>query len=375
MKLEIFARGIGEICSRTPVASGRPLRWTIIANPTAGGFTIKSRWKKQLAALTASVEKSKEKNPLRSAGAEPSKTAAEMDAGDGSLGSLGMVPTTGRGHASQIVSSLLEEAAASRGSFESASPYYVVIIAGGDGTSLEALTVLYHADPAIRSNFVIIRLPMGTGNDGSDAWELDDALDLLIEPVKVDYRKALTLTTSTAGKGPFLAFNILSLGVDAFVTHMTNKMKGSMPGDSYKLWVDIASLLYDLIYKVRPIEVKAFEKGKEVLSFHEAALLTAMGESGHRTYGSHKHILPDDRNACIVRQMPLLKKVIFKERFNTGSHVGQPEALLCNADKIEFRYDQPILAQMDGETVRLEPVDFPVSITLSDPAIPVLKRV
>jgi diacylglycerol kinase family enzyme len=374
MKLEIFARGIGEICSRAPIASGRPLRWTIIANPTAGGFTIKSRWKKQLAALTASVEKSK-KNPLRTAGAEPSQTAKEMDAGDGSLGALGMIPTKGRGHAAEIVTSLLQEAESNQKKSDEAAPYYVIIVAGGDGTSLEVLTVLYHASPVVRSNFVIIRLPMGTGNDGSDAWELDDALDLLIEPAHIEYRKALILTTSTKTKGPFLAFNILSLGVDAFVTHMTNKMKGSMPGDSYKLWVDIASLMYDLLYKVRPMEIKAFDKGKEVTSFYGKTLLTAVGESGHRTYGSHKHILPDDRNVCILRQMPLLKKVIFKERFNTGTHAGQPEATLFNADKIEFRYDTPILAQMDGETVRLEPEDFPVSITLSDPVIPVLKRI
>jgi diacylglycerol kinase family enzyme len=378
MKLEIFAREIGSICSRTPVASGRPLRWTIIANPTAGGFTIKSRWKKQLAALYASAEKSK-KNPLRNEGAEPSQTAREMDAGDGTLGALGMIPTTGRGHASTIVQALAEEAASMQktsgeASPGEASPFHLIIVAGGDGTSLEALTVLYHLSPAIRSNFAIIRLPMGTGNDGSDAWELNDALDLLIEPANIEYRKTLILNTSTEKKGPFLAFNILSMGADAFVTHMTNKMKGSMPGDSYKLWVDIAALFYDVLYKVRPIEVRAFDKGKEVISLHESALLTAVGESGHRTYGSHKHILPDDRNVCFLKQMSLFKKVVFKERFNTGSHVGQPEAILFNADKIEFRYDYPILAQMDGETVRLEPEDFPVSISLSDSVIPTLKK-
>jgi diacylglycerol kinase family enzyme len=216
---------------------------------------------------------------------------------------------------------------------------------------------------------------MGTGNDGSDAWKLDDALDLFIEPVNIEYQKALILHTSSKTKGPFFAFNILSLGVDAFITHMTNKMKGSLPGDSYKLWVDIAALFYDRLYKVKPITVKAFDKGKEVIHLHEKALLTAMGESGHRTYGSHKHILPDDRNACFIRQMPLLKKISFKERFNTGSHVGQAEAVLFHADKIEFCYDYPILAQMDGETVLLEPNDFPVNITVSEPLIPILKRV
>jgi diacylglycerol kinase family enzyme len=374
MNIEVFAQSIAEICSRTPAAGGRPLKWTIIANPTAGGFTIKSRWKKHLAALSASVEKAKQ-NPAHNGGASPSKTAAEMDAGDGSLGALGLIPTKGRGHASDIVTALAQEAESDSKTPGKAAPYYVIIIAGGDGTSLEALTVLYHLPQILRSRFVIIRLPMGTGNDGSDAWELDKALDLLIEPATVDYQKALILNTSTQGKTGFLAFNILSLGADAFVTHMTNKMKGRMPGDSYKLWVDIAALFYDSVYKVRPMEIRAFEKNTEVKSFHGKTLLAAMGECGHRTYGSHKHILPNDNNTCIIKQMSVFRKIIFKEKLTKGTHAGQNEALLFNADKLEFRYDTPILAQMDGETVRLEPEDFPVSITLTEPIIPVLKRI
>jgi diacylglycerol kinase family enzyme len=124
------------------------------------------------------------------------------------------------------------------------------------------------------------------------------------------------------------------------------------------------------------MEIKAFdEQGNTLLTLHETALLCAMGESGHRTYGSHKHILPDDRNACLIKQMSLFKKISFKERFNVGSHAGQKEAILFNADKIEFRYNFPVLAQMDGETVLLKPEDFPVSISLSEAIIPVLKRI
>jgi diacylglycerol kinase family enzyme len=73
--------------------------------------------------------------------------------------------------------------------------------------------------------------------------------------------------------------------------------------------------------------------------------------------------------------MSVLRKIAFKERLSIGTHVDQPEAKLFKADKMEFRYDSSILAQMDGETVRLEAEDFPVSITLTDPVIPVLKRV
>jgi diacylglycerol kinase family enzyme len=383
MNLEDFASGIGEICARSPLAPGRPLRWIIIANPTAGGFTIPSRWKEHDRALRDYVEKA-QANPRRkdaapAAAARGAALTAEgvqnARAGD-ALGALGLTPTRFPGHAGRIAEALIQEAAAGGAAPGEAAPFYLLICAGGDGTSLEALSALYRAAPEIRANFVILRLPMGTGNDGADAGTLAEALDLLLYPARIEMTRALRLVTATAGKGPFLAFNILSVGLDAFVTHMTNKMKGGLPGDSYKLWVDIASLLYDRLYHVGPMDIRAFgEDGKEERTLRETTLLLAVGASGHRTYGSHKRILPDDRNVCLIRQMPLLRKVALKGLFAAGTHVDKPEALLFNARRVEFRGEYPILAQMDGETVLLQPGDFPAAIELTEPAIPVLKRI
>jgi diacylglycerol kinase family enzyme len=364
MNIEEFAVKMEEICSHALLAPGQPLSWTIIANPKAGGFTIRSRWRRHHDTLTAYAEKAGN-NPPR-AGSGPSKTAQET-------GSLGVIPTRWPGHAGKIVRALLDEAgseAASR-----TRPFHLLVTAGGDGTSLEALAALYGASEALRSRFAVLRLPMGTGNDGADAWELDKALDLLIYPSRIEKTRALRLRTATAGKGPFLAFNILSVGLDAFVTHMTNKMKGKLPGDSYKLWVDIASLLYDRLYRVGPMDVRALdEAGRTVTSFREAVLLLAVGISGRRTYGAHKRILPDGRNVCAVRQMPLFRKVALKGLFTTGGHADKPESRLFTASRVEFRGEYPILAQMDGETVLLLKEDFPAAIELTEPAIPVLRR-
>ncbi|GHV88909.1 hypothetical protein AGMMS50267_12690 [Spirochaetia bacterium] len=368
MNLEIFAQYMAEICAHTLVAPGRSLRWTIIANPTAGGFTIPSRWKKHRAELEAAVEKARA-NPLRS-GAGPSQTAKTQDPASvpAVLSNAGLIATNAPGHAVRIVSDLRSDRR---------SDFHLIICAGGDGTSLEVQTALYAASQgpqrASLENIAVLRLPMGTGNDGADSWELSDALDLLICPTRIDKARALRLTTATAGKGPFLAFNILSVGLDAFVTHMTNKMKGKLPGDSYKLWVDIASLLYDRLYHVGPMDIRAFNAGGiEETSFRDIPLLLAVGASGKRTYGSHKKILPDDRNVCMLRQMSLLRKVALKELFATGTHIDKPEALLFNASRVEFSGIYPILAQMDGETVLLQVEDFPAAIELTEPVIPVI---
>jgi diacylglycerol kinase family enzyme len=363
MSLDVFAGYLAEICGRSPLAADRPLRWTIIANPRAGGFTINRRWKRHQGELRAAAASLAYRPPRQNAA--PSRSARGG-------GSPGLIPTRRPGHGGEICAALLDEMRSEGKAGE--SPFHLIICAGGDGTSLEVLTVLAAAPEDLRSRCAVLRLPMGTGNDGADAWELREALEFLTRPSELVLRRGLRLLTSTPGKGPFPAFNILSVGLDAFVTHMTNRMKGKLPGDSYKLWVDIAALLYDRIYRVGPLEVRAFDgEGRECAAFREELLLLAVGASGRRTYGSHKRILPDDRNVCAVRQMPLFRKLALKGLFSTGEHVLKPEARLFNARRVEFRSEYPILAQMDGETVLLERGDFPAAIELTEPLIPTLR--
>jgi diacylglycerol kinase family enzyme len=378
VKLGSFASGMAEILKKSLVVPEKALRWTIIANPTAGGFTINRRWKKHQNAIDETLKKA-QNNPLRnnSGPSEFSQTAGDnsnnAENNAEKHGACGLVLTSGPGHATEITKAVLKEMSAEKEAF------YLFITAGGDGTSLEVQQMLYHAAPALSSRFAIIRLPMGTGNDGAEAWETEDALELLVKPTRIEMNRGLKLSTIT-GKNwpsgePFLAFNILSVGLDAFVTHMTNKMKGRLPGDSYKLWVDIASLLYDRLYKVDYMELRGFdENNRESINFREKILLCAMGVSGRRTYGSHKMILPDERNVCSIKQMPLLRKVALKELFTRGGHVDKPESILFNAVRIELTGNQPILAQMDGEAILLQKSDFPITIELTKPVIPVLKH-
>jgi diacylglycerol kinase family enzyme len=357
--VEIFLEKLTEICSHSLVAPSRELDWVFITNPKAGGFSIVNRWKKHCKVLEKTVEKGKH-NPLRRGGkANP----AVRD-----MGKEGLLLTKSAESKDSGIVNLMEKLAADDKTF------HLIITVGGDGTSLHVLNALYHSPPELKKNCVVLRLPMGTGNDGADAWEVDEALDLLTKPSETVFSRALRLST-ISGKGPFYAFNVLSTGVDAFITHNTNKMKGKLPGDSYKLWVDIAALFYDRIYTVGKMQVKAFDgEGNSVKSFEEKVLLLAMGVSGKRTYGSHKWILPDDRNVCALKQMSVFRKLTLKENFKTGTHIDKPEAILFNAHKVEIKGFHPILAQMDGETVLLTATDFPATIELTEPAIPLLRN-
>jgi diacylglycerol kinase family enzyme len=367
MAFEEFGSLLSDICSRSPLAAGRPFFWTIIANPGAGGFTIKSRWKKHLCQLIECNRKAA-KNPAGEF-CGLSETARREG---GSGAAWGLLFTRSQGHARDITEALISEASKAASNGEK-RPFYLIITAGGDGTSLEVMSALCSAPENLRENFVILRLPMGTGNDGADSFDLGEALNLIIEPPALQKQRALQLRTAS-GKGPFLAFNILSVGLDAFVTHMTNKMKGKLPGDSYKLWVDVAALFYDRIYKVGVMDVRSADEQGEVKTLKEKLLLIAVGESGRRCYGSQRWILPDDRNVCAIRQMPVYRKLALKGLFSNGTHADKKEAILWNSGRVEFQSQYPLLAQMDGETVLLEGNDFPSVIELTEPVINVLGK-
>jgi diacylglycerol kinase family enzyme len=374
--VEEFAIDLADMCTHTPLMAERPLVWTIIANPMAGGFTIAKRWKQHRTILREYADRSRT-TIQRPEPAMPSRTAVEADRGTGRLGALGLIPTLRPNHAGDLVRSLIDEALANQPENKTeAAPFYLIITAGGDGTSLETLTALYNLPPQLRNSFAILRLPMGTGNDGADARDLDKALDLLVHPSRLVFTPAVELRTAgkEKQKGPFLAFNILSVGLDAFVTHMTNKMKGQLPGDSYKLWVDIATLFYDRIYRVERMEIEAYDaQGRRIAAFEKKLLLLAFGISGRRTYGAGVPILPDDRNVCGVEEMPLLKKLKLKKLFTSGQHADRSEAHMLSAAKVLIRYSEPILAQMDGEPVLLDREDFPITLSLTEPRIPTLR--
>jgi len=350
----LFAQTLSAICERSVVSPGRQIRCMAVVNPVSGGFIIKSKWETHLKTLNAYRQKAQE-NPLR----EITKNMI-------------INLTDGKGSASKITKSFINKAE------KEPIPFYLIISAGGDGTHCEVMHSVYNAPAHVRSNMAILKLPMGTGNDGADCAELAGALDLLLNPVHVEFAPAVQLLPSDKGtaaeKGPFLAFNILSVGLDAYVTHQTNIMKGKTPGDSYKLWVDIAALLYDKKFKVDVMDVRALDNNnQEILTFKEKLLILVMGASGHRTYGSQQKILPDDRNVCAIKQMSLLRKLTVKGKVLNGVHANNQEVIMLNAHRLEFSGKHPILAQMDGETILLQPEDFPAVMEITAPVIPLLK--
>ncbi len=340
MIIERFVECIRIIAERSPLFAAAPLDVFVVVNPRAGGFTRARVAAKHLETAETFASEARALPPR----------AAPF--------SFRVLTTASPRHAVDLARALGSEAPSSPGAKR------LVVMASGDGTSHEFLSGLMDWDDSARAACTVLRLPLGTGNDGSDGRDMDTSLGRLIRPARFSSQAALRVScASGSSKGPWYSFNIASVGLDAFVTSMTNRLKSSLPGDSYKLWVDFASVFYDLIYRVRPMTVRAFDaSGAETRAIAKRFLLVAMGVSGNRQYGSNKRILPDDDNVCAVSETSLFRKLTIKNSITAGLHHGLREVDHLRADRLVLEYDGRVLVQMDGEDHALEPADFPLVI-------------
>ena len=349
MHPEELAEGLSYILSRAPSLPGHLAGALLVANPNAGGFTRPSYSRRRHAELLA------------------------LKTGFASLPALSGRPplelcrTNKPTHASEIAREFF---AAARASGLREGEFRLVVTAGGDGTSHEVLSALMELPIGERRHYAVLRLPFGTGNDGSDGRLLPESLGRFAAPCLLAPRTAILASPNPeGGKKPIWSFNIASLGADAFVAHMTNRLKNAFPGDFYKLWVDLASVFYDFLWPSRELALKAFSaSGAIVREFAKPLLLLAMGASGHRQYGSNKPILPGDENVIAVSQIPLLRKLAIKGPLQKGEHQGIPEIEHFGAARLEIGYGDRVLFQADGEITRFDAEDFPLRMELVDEA-------
>lgn len=354
----IDAGAIKALTERSALFAGKRVIVTVIANPTAGGFAIKRYARNNERWLAEALDLVRDKPVL-------AKSCV-----------VEVLETKEAGHAAALASDAFSRALADR----DAESIHFVITAGGDGTSLEvqgelARRVLECGQESLSQSVCLLRLPFGTGNDGSDGRTLAESLSLLTGNARFAKQSAVIVRTSGATPRKWFSFNIASIGIDAFVTHMTNRIKNKLPGNFYKIWLDIACLFYDWIYHIGTMRVTAFDAAGTMVKHHEdRMLLYLMGASGHRTYGSNQLILPDDNNVCGVKNISFMRKLTLKKDLRSGGHAAFPETLLYTARKITIDYDERILVQLDGEGYPLESAEFPLVMELSKPFITILKK-
>ena len=303
------------------------------------------------------------------------------------------------GHAKDLTQSVVSQLIAT----DEPDSEYIIVTAGGDGTSLEVQTALFkeamqgpkHND-AIMNHIAILRLPLGTGNDGTDGHSIEETIELLkgglvfandravrIYPENEPDAEAIRACGKNPAKycdenfrSPWYAFNIASIGLDAYVVYMTNTVKKKLPGNFYHLCVPISGFVYDKDFPLGNAHIELFDSKEERFDEYNGPFtLMAFGASGHRVYGGGHKVLPDYENLCIAPKISLGRLIRDNHKFVDGSFKGTSLASLYSVEKVRLSYDKPILMQCDGETVMLSPAHFPLIIELTDPCLRVLKPV
>ncbi len=251
----------------------------------------------------------------------------------------------------------------------------LVVTAGGDGTSRGVLISAITLEPRLLENLFFFRLPLGTGNDAAETRDWKLALDALSGRgrLSVQVKPLPVLEVRVPGQAPHYSFNIASVGLDAFVAHLTNHMKAWFPGNSYGLMVDLTAFFYEAFVKVVPTHLELSHDGKRVLEWHESFLLAAMGTTGHKTYGAGKKVLPDSDNFCIAGKRNLFSKLAYRKPFYEGTHRGLDGITLASGNALTVTSPVRVPLQMDGEVLWLEPGDFPVTLSIADRGLQILK--
>ena len=378
-----IAECITALISRNKLWSGKKVYAYFIVNKTAGCFTNahkSEKYKKFFSQIQKETE-------------GLVKCARDI--------SYRIFSTEYAGHAKDLTKSVVSQLIAS----DEADSEYIIITAGGDGTSLEVQTSLYkcamegpkHRD-VIMNKIALLRLPLGTGNDGTDGHSIEETVGLLRGGLLFTNARAIRVypesnpdeeAVRACGKNPekyqdmnfkspWYAFNIASIGLDAYVVYMTNTVKKKLPGNFYHLCVPLSGIVYDKHFPVDTMKIEVFankDDSNPAEEINTKITLLAFGASGNRVYGGGHKVLPNEKNLCIAPKISLPVLIKENHRFVDGSFVGTPLASLHEADKIRLSYNKAILMQCDGETVMLSPAHFPIIMELSDPCLRVLQPI
>lgn len=252
------------------------------------------------------------------------------------------------------------------GSEARSAPSTIVVTLGGDGTHNHCLA----AGVGEPDRFSFLRIPLGSGNDATTTASLEEFLSSLKDPLHEQWIPAVEIVSQEETRRPLFAFNIASVGIDAFITAMHDRWRGILPGNTYRLLVNLAVLRYERIVDLRACRLTILDRDGTLHDAGEAVrTLIAFGATGHRTYGDHMNVLPGEENLCVMGNAGLRDKLRMKRLFFRGEHIDDPISTMYRAQELRIEYDGRLPLQMDGETIWLEPSSFPIRMRVRERAV------
>lgn len=248
----------------------------------------------------------------------------------------------------------------------------VLLSCGGDGTHRHLLSLLHSAGNAAEG-VELLRISAGTGNDGADVRDAAELATFLHGASSAGSAasgmgsRVEVLKLSSASGRQWVCGNIASLGLDAYVAGVNNRLRGRLPGRSYRLIADIAVLFYEQRFGISEMRIHFPQTPDDDVAGRYA--ITVIGVSGHRVYGGHLPVLPGPENCCAIATGNLRRKLRTKAMLYEGTHPSDPGTVFRSGRIIELHYSGRIPMQVDGDDFWMEPQDFPLRLEVLTTAV------
>ncbi|MFP4483558.1 MAG: diacylglycerol/lipid kinase family protein [Spirochaetaceae bacterium] len=249
----------------------------------------------------------------------------------------------------------------------------LIVSVGGDGTHADLMSMFYQAPQRVLDRLVLLRLPFGTGDDNADGRTVEAACELLLHHSALT--RAAAVRMDAVGMSPRFAFNIASIGIDAFITGVTNRLKRFLPRNAYRMIANLTTIFYEWFNPLGDMTLirdpRSAHGGTVSPDLRGRIALVAFGVSGDRTYGNGMRILPGPENVCAISTGNLFRKLEIKRRLYHATHLETDLAHSFAAQRLLVQYDRRVAYQIDGEAAWLSPQHFPVVFTIVEGRIPV----
>ena len=199
--IEIFtsstlAENLSPIISSSSLWKDKDLHVIIIANPHSGGFTQPKTAMSNLKILHATAEDAR-KNEVQTKSIE-----------------IRTYDTKYPSHSMEFVESTFMDMLPLLKNDDKDTNRVLFVTAGGDGTSLEVQTKLIELSrmseeykKIIQKYYCVLRLPFGTGNDGSDGRTIEETLLRFSKPCTIELQKGVEVIVEGEKKGTYGEWN------------------------------------------------------------------------------------------------------------------------------------------------------------------------
>jgi YegS/Rv2252/BmrU family lipid kinase len=232
------------------------------------------------------------------------------------------------------------------------SPFNAFIIAGGDGTIMEALNG-YIPNKTINKPPIGF-IPVGTGNAFvRDIGIKTDEIERAVELISQNKVKPVDAAFAKAGGDEFYFFNIMGIGFVSDVSNTAQKFKF------------LGNIAYTIAIFIEAMRLKK-QKAKLIVDGNEFEFNYNFIEVSNTRYTSNFLMAPsaefDDGllDITVLEHVNLFRLISSFPKILDGSHISMPEIKTFKGKKISILSDKVKIATPDGELKGATPIEIEV---------------